>query len=148
MTSHAPDADPSVRVFIDNEFVSLRYHQRTRIVHHEFKQFVHGENFRNVLEKGLEIFTKHSANKWLSDDRGNTAIKPADAEWAIQDWAPRVIAAGWKFWAVVLPENVIGQMNMRRWLKTYSEKGVTAEPFTTPEEAMKWLVGASGDPRP
>jgi hypothetical protein len=131
--------DSDVRVYIDNEFVSLRYHVRQRVVHHEFKQFVRGEHFRGVLEKGLEVFRRYGAYKWLSDDRGNTAITPADSEWAVTDWAPRVIAAGWRFWAVVLPENTIGQMNMRRWLKTYAEKGVTADAFSDPAVAFDWL---------
>jgi hypothetical protein len=131
--------DSNIRVYIDNEFVSLRYYVAERIVRHEFKQFVRGEHFRSVLEKGLEVFRKFSASKWLSDDRGNTAITPADAEWAVTDWGPRVVAAGWKFWAVVLPENVIGQMNMKRWLKLYADKGVTAEVFSDPITAFAWL---------
>lgn len=128
-----------VRVILDNEFARLRYYPQKKIVHHEFKQFVRGEHFRTVLEEGLRVFQTHHAFKWLSDDRGNSAIKPDDAEWAINDWAPRVIAAGWKFWAVVMPENVIGQMNMRRWLATYGEKGVTAEAFDDPTKAFLWL---------
>ncbi|MDP8998817.1 MAG: hypothetical protein M3O46_01760 [Myxococcota bacterium] len=128
-----------VRWVLDTPAAALRYYPVKRIVHHEFKQFVRGELFRSVLEKGLETFVKHRACKWLSDDRGNTAITPADTEWALQDWAPRVIAAGWKYWAVVMPENVIGQMNMKRWIKTYADRGVTAQAFTQPGEAMLWL---------
>jgi hypothetical protein len=133
------DRVEGVRVLIDNATVSLRYHPMKRIVHHEFKQFVRSEPFREVLEKGLEAFQTYGACKWLSDDRRNTAITPADAEWATRNWAPRVMAAGWKYWAVVMPENVIGQMNMKRWIQTYAEQGVTARAFTDPDEAMEWL---------
>jgi hypothetical protein len=127
------------KVIIENATISLYYYPATKIVHHEFRRFTQGENFRSVLEQGLEIFKTHNACKWLSDDRGNTAITPADAEWALTNWAPRVIAAGWKYWAVVLPENTIGQMNMRRWLKTYADRGVTAEVFSNPRQALLWL---------
>jgi hypothetical protein len=132
-----------VITLIDNASVTLRFHVRTKIVHHEFRAFVHGAQFRDVLEAGLDAFKQHHATKWLSDDRGNGALKKEDAEWALTSWAPRVIAAGWKYWAVVMPEKVIGQMNMRRWLATYAEKGVTAEPFSDPVEAMRWLEGHS-----
>lgn len=47
-----------------------------------------------------------------------------------------MIAAGWRFWGVVMPENVLGQMNMKRWIATYAEKGVTVEAFTEPLSAM------------
>jgi hypothetical protein len=134
-----PDDKRGTKLILDNEFASLRYYPAKKIVHHEFKQFVHGEQFRNVLEKGLELFRTHGACKCLSDDRRNSAIQPADAEWATSDWATRCIAAGWKYWAVVMPEKVIGQMNMKRWIATYAEKGVTVQAFTDPDEAMKWL---------
>jgi hypothetical protein len=131
--------DPLEQLLIETDSVSLRYYPSKKIVHHELRRFVHGPEFRNVLEKGLEAFKKHRAHKWLSDDRGNGPLKPADAEWALQDWAPRVMAAGWKFWAVVMPEKVLGQMNMRVWIDTYAEKGVTVQAFTDPDEALTWL---------
>jgi hypothetical protein len=126
-------------VIIDSDAVSLRYHPRSKIVHHEIRRFVHGEDFREILEKGLAVLKQHMASKWLSDDRGNGPLKPADADWALNDWAPRVMAAGWKFWAVVMPEKVLGQMNMKRWIQTYAEQGVTARAFSDPDEAMTWL---------
>jgi hypothetical protein len=133
-----------VHILIDTPAVALRYYSAKRIVHHEFKQFVRGEQFRSVLETGLQWFQKHAACKWLSDDRGNTAITPGDADWALTQWAPRVIAAGWKYWAVVMPENTIGQMNMKRWIQTYADQGVTARAFTDPREAMRWLEVQGG----
>jgi hypothetical protein len=138
--------DPAVRVILDDEHVALRYHVRSKIVHHELRSFVHGEQFRNVLEKGLELFIKHRACRWLSDDRGNGPLKPADAEWALGDWAPRVMAAGWKYWAVVLPEKVLGQMNMKRWIKTYADLGIVARAFVDPDAALVWLSQNSPEP--
>jgi hypothetical protein len=132
-----------VRVLLDNEFVSLRFHVQPRIVHHEFKRFVPSTQFRKVLESGLDVFKRSAAHKWLSDNRGNTAIPPEDSRWAMTVWAPRAIEAGWKFWAVVLPQNVIGQMNMRRRLDTFADKGVTAEVFTSADEGLRWLEAQS-----
>jgi hypothetical protein len=131
--------DPSAIVIIDTEAVSLCYYPRTKIVHHEIRRFVHGQEFRDILEKGLEVFARHLATKWLSDDRGNGPLKPADGEWALNDWGPRVTRAGWKHWAVVMPEKVLGQMNMKRWIDNYAAKGVTVRAFTDPDEAMTWL---------
>jgi hypothetical protein len=136
---HPKDADAIL--LIESDAVSLRYHPRTKIVHHEIRRFVHGEEFRKILERGLEAFKKHMARKWLSDDRGNGPLKPTDADWALNDWAPRVMRAGWKFWAVVMPERVLGQMNMKRWIETYAEQGVTVKAFSDPEESRTWLEG-------
>jgi hypothetical protein len=75
----------------------------------------------------------------LSDDRNNSALAQNDVAWSKTDWFPRVMKAGWKYWALVQPEKVIGQMNMDRIVKDYSEKGLTVKIFSDPDEAMKWL---------
>jgi hypothetical protein len=126
-------------VIIDTPAAVLRYHPGPKIVHHELRRFVHGAEFRAVLEKGLELFIAHRACKWLSDDRGNGPLTPQDAEWAETEWGPRVVAAGWKLWAVVMPTKVTGQMNMRRKMSLYADQGVTVQSFASPEEALAWL---------
>ena len=128
-----------LEVVLDNETSRLCYDPRHKIVQHEFRSFVHGRALRDVLERGLELLKQRGAHKWLSDDRGNGPVTAADSEWALNDWAPRVIAAGWKYWAVVLPEKVLGQMNMRRWIETYSKLGVLAQVFDDPEAGRTWL---------
>ena len=124
---------------IDNEFVTLWYHPDTKIVHHQFHQFLHGDPFRETLNTGTELLKKYGAQKWLSDNRKNTALSKEDTDWGKTDWFPRTVKAGWKFWAIVQPEQVLGQMNMKRLAKTYSEQGVTTEFFSDPDEAMAWL---------
>ena len=124
---------------IDNEFVTLWYHPDTKIVHHQFHQFLHGDPFRETLNKGTELLKKYGAHKWLSDGRKNSALSKEDTDWGKTNWFPRAVEAGWKYWAIVQPEQVLGKMNMKRLAKTYSEQGVTAEFFSDPDDAMAWL---------
>jgi len=124
---------------IDNEYATLLYHPEAKIVHHQFHQPLSGQPFRDVLIKGVETFKEHDAKKWLSDDRGNSALTPEDGDWGTNTWTPQVIEAGWKYWAVVMPKKIIGQMNMQRWIKMYEEMGVTVQVFSDPDEAMSWL---------
>lgn len=128
-----------VEIVIETPKLALYFHARSKIVHHEIRRFVHGQPFRELLERGLTLLSSRGASKWLSDDRGNGPVTPADAEWATIQWAPRVVAAGWKHWAVVLPTKVLGQMNMRRWMETYAKVGVVAQTFDHPREARHWL---------
>lgn len=44
-----------------------------------------------------------------------------------------------KYWAVVLPEKVVGQMNMKRVSDDYSKAGITAKRSSDPDEALKWV---------
>jgi hypothetical protein len=124
---------------IDTDYVTLWYDAEKKIVHHKFHKYIYGQEFRKVLEKGLEVFKEKGAHKWLSDDRNNSALPTEDTNWAQADWAPRVIAAGWKYWAIVLPQKVIGQINMQHFIDNYSEKGVTVQIFSDPNKARTWL---------
>jgi hypothetical protein len=128
-----------VRTIIDNEAATLRFHPQTKIVHHQIHHFVYGAQFRDLLEKGLEVFVAEGAQKWMSDDRKNGPLNATDGNWAETVWGPRVIAAGWKYWAIVLPEKILGEMNMRVWIDLYLKKGVTVKVFSDPDEALRWL---------
>ena len=131
---------PELEILLDTPATRLVYHTKPKIVHHELRRFVHGAELRNVLEQGALLVEKRGARRWLSDDRGNGPVKPADEEWAKTVWFPRVAAAGWRHWAVVMPEGVVGQMNMRRWIDTYASLGINAYPFGDPDEALVWLI--------
>ncbi len=124
---------------IDNEYASLVYYPELKIVHHVWHKPISGERFREVLNKGAELFAQNHASKWLSDDRANSALPEEDGEWGMNDWFPRVMQAGWKFWALVVPEDIMGRMNMKQFVDHYFEQGLRIMVFTDPAEAMKWL---------
>jgi hypothetical protein len=126
-------------VVLDNEYMTVWYHPGKKIIHHQFHKFTYGKLFQDGLSAGAAILEKNSAKKWLSDDRKNTAIGKEDMQWTATVWRPRVIKAGWKYWALVLPEKVVGQMVMKRIIKEYADTGVTVNLFSDPGEAMKWL---------
>jgi len=125
---------------LDNEYATLWYHPETKIVHHQFHKPISGQAFRDILNRGVEVFQEYGANKWLSDDRENSALPPEDGDWGTNDWTPRVVAAGWKYWAIVMPRKLIGQMNMQHFIKANSEQGVTVQIFSEPDEALQWLA--------
>jgi hypothetical protein len=131
---------PDLEILIDTPAVRLVYHFKHKVVHHELRRFVYGQPLRDVLEQGATLVEKRGAKRWLSDDRGNGPLKPADAEWCQTVWFPRVTAAGWRHWAVVMPDGVVGQMNMRRWIEVYAALGINAHPFDEPDQAMSWLT--------
>jgi hypothetical protein len=82
---------------------------------------------------------QYGANKWLSDNRETDAHNPADTDWINTDWLPRAIHAGWKYWALVVPETVVAQMNMKEFVDAFYEQGVWVRVFTDPHEGMHWL---------
>lgn len=128
-----------MKIIVDTPQVTLRVYPEKKIIHHEIHQFIFGETFQNLMMQGADAFEKHRCTKWLSDDRGNSAIRPEDVEWAQATWEPRIMRAGWKHWALVLPKKVVGQMSMRKIVERYGQQGVKVEIFSDPQQAMAWL---------
>ncbi len=129
----------SKKTILDTDYVTLWYYPETRIVHHKFHKYIYGEELRQVLEKGLAIFQQYGAEKWLSDDRENSALTTEDAAWAQEDWFPRVFESGWKYWALVMPDKVVGKVNMQRYIDNFAQQGLTIDVFDDPDEALQWL---------
>ncbi|HMQ56618.1 MAG TPA: hypothetical protein PKE64_31030 [Anaerolineae bacterium] len=128
-----------MNTILDNDTFTLRVYPDKKIVHHQIHKFVYGQAFQEVLTKGAELFEKHRCTKWLSDDRGNSALRQEDLQWGQTVWEPRVMKAGWKHWALVLPEKVVGQMNMKKLVERYSQLGLNVKAFSDPDQAMTWL---------
>ncbi|MBO8131378.1 MAG: hypothetical protein H0Z29_07665 [Candidatus Marinimicrobia bacterium] len=127
------------QVVFDNEYATVWVYPEKGIIHHKFKKFIWGEGFRQTMMNAADAFEKYGCTKWLSDDRENSALRPEDIEWGQKVWEPRVLKAGWKHWAVILPEKVVGQMNMKKIIDRYKSIGVNVKVFSDSEEAMEWL---------
>jgi hypothetical protein len=134
----AVSSEPRLAI-VDNEFITLWYWPAYRLVHHEMHRYTSGAPFRDALEAGLATMIERGGNKWLSDDRANNALPPADDEWARNEWFPRTKAAGWEYWAIVMPEKILGTMHLRRFAEDYAKHGITAHMFSDPDDALNWI---------
>lgn len=124
---------------LNNDYATVYVYSDKKIVHHEIHKFIFGDKFQEMMLAGIDAFEKHRCTKWLSDDRKNSALRKVDTDWGAEVWEPRILKAGWKHWALVLPEKVIGQMNMKGLIERYSGLGVNVKAFTDPQEGMDWL---------
>ena len=125
---------------LDNECATVWCYPKKRIIHHVFHKYCFGDTFRDILTKSTEVFEYYHCTKWLSDDRLYGAVHPDDKAWGDEVWKPRVINAGWKYWAMVLPEKVTGQLNMQRLVEEYQRLGVITSFHSDPDKAMSWLL--------
>jgi hypothetical protein len=124
---------------INDDNMSLGYDPVSKYVHHKIKKSLPKGAFEKLLSSGADHLEKYGMKKWLSDDSNVVAITKEDAEWGDKVWAPRVIKAGFKYWAVVMPTSAMGSLQINRFVKEYREKGVTVEVFNTVDAAKAWL---------
>ena len=100
---------PAIKV-MESPNISMWYYPESKILHHQIHKFFYGQEWRDALNKGAEVLQKYGGQKWLSDEKVRSALTPEDREWSDKDWAPRMVKIGWKYWAIVQPANVLGQL--------------------------------------
>lgn len=127
-------------MIVDNEYATLVCLPDEKIIYHTFHKPIGGEILRNVLNKGTEAMAKYGATKWLSDDRLNAVLSPEDTEFGKTDWFPRTLQAGWKYWALVVPSDILGQMSLKEIIDDYWERGLRIMVFSKLDEAREWLT--------
>jgi hypothetical protein len=127
---------------MDNEYITIWYHTEEKIVHHKFHtKTIYGKTFRDALNTGAELLKNNKACKWLSDDRNNVIFAQEDLLWGIEEWQPKVLKYGWKYWAIVKPLDEIGRMNTEQISYDYKIMGITIEYFDEVNKAFEWLCG-------
>lgn len=127
------------QLLLENDHIALWYYPELKIVHHEMVATPSSAEFRELLSTGADALERFRAIKWMSDDRGNTLLRPDDEVWADSEWLPRVLGAGFKYWAIVLPAGAIGKLNMRRLANQHASRGIVSRIETLPRPAFDWL---------
>ena len=125
---------------VENEFYTAWCLPRFGLIHHQWHQYCYGDKLQNYLTMGAQAFEEYKCNKWLSDDRKfGGALHPDDWSWGEVHFTPRLIKAGWKYYAMVLPAGVIAGMSANALISFFAEKGVDTQLFTQLDEAQNWL---------
>lgn len=124
---------------IENEYATLYYIPENKLVRHKFHKPISGQPFRDLLNRGVELLAENDAHKWLSDDRENAAFPDDDNQWIVSEWIPKAIGAGWKYWALVVPDDVMARLNMGKYVSSLFELGLRMMVFSDPEEALNWI---------
>ena len=111
--------------------------------------FLNGEEFKEVLNKGLELMIEmkkeHGKSTWLVNLIEGDAQTNEDLEWVGTDWNMRVLTAGIRHVAFVLPDDgyTMAQMNAETYAETAQAEidGVqmTTRMFKDEASAKMWL---------
>lgn len=125
-------------ILVDNEFITLRYIPDAKVIHHTIHKPISNPDLTKAMETGLKAMQQHGASKWLSDDRLNGPIDLTDMETPIA-WGKRMVAAGWRFWANVVPEELVAASTLIPFMEQYHEIGLRMMVFTNVDDAFEWL---------
>lgn len=123
----------------DNKYITVSYLEDEGIIQHTIHQPVTGQVFRDALMAGSAAMERYGVCKWLSDDRLNGSISREDTAWANENGYAPTIEVGWKYWANVIPEEILAADTLTLVIEQLYHRGLKMVFFTRVEEALKWL---------
>lgn len=126
-------------IVADNEYVTLRHMQEQNYLYHTVHKPVDEKIFKAALDQGVALMGQRHIQKWLSDDRLNGALSEAFSAWAISDWIPRSIQAGWKYWANVVPLEAKAAGSLNPFIEVLHGMGLHMMVFSNLQEAETWI---------
>ena len=126
-------------ILYESKNSKVEWLEHEKIAVKTFYDFAYGEELMTAFNAGLDAMIKYHGEKWLSDNRGMKPYRTQDVKWINEVWGPRALQAGWKYWAAVEPENILGKWTMKPLMEFYQQQGVTLQVFHQVEDGLKWL---------
>lgn len=126
-------------LYYTKPYLTIEWDEKSQSVIMEWKGFVCGADFRDAVNKGLELLVEKRGAKWMADLTHMGVIAQEDQKWADEDWFPRAAGAGLRFMAMVRPERVLAQMSVRRATSKVGEFEIETDYFSSPDLAKQWL---------
>lgn len=123
-------------------YITVGYYPDHQLIYHTVHQPMGLDQmdiYKEALTLGGDALVKYGLSKWLSDDRKNGPVPIELLEWGNQEWNPRLLANGWKYWANVVPESLHAAGSLIPIIDAFYERGLRMMVFTQVEDALAWL---------
>lgn len=131
---------------ISNRYFDLFFYEREKIIHHVYKPPMSSAQLKDQLTTGTQLLRESGATKWISDNR--QVVNTFDAEttdWVNNVWLPETVEAGWKYWALIVPEAVAASTDHIKFVESFYNSGVWVTVWTNFEEAYEWITAEDKD---
>jgi hypothetical protein len=105
----------------------------------EWKSYVEGDDFRKAADMGLTLLQTKRSSRWIADTRLIGPIRHVDQVWTNQDWLPRMVAAGLRWMAILLPQSSIARLSVKQILGKINGIEFVMANVEDLEAARAWL---------
>lgn len=126
-------------IIVDNEYITIIDLPDKKMLYHTVHKPLGGQPFRDALLTGYQALQDLGYSKWLSDDRLNGPMSDDDRAWGEENINRRSIEAGWKYWALVVPKELVAAGSMTPTIEAMHELGLRMMVFSEVDEAFAWL---------
>ena len=130
---------------LEEKYGTLEYDPSVPCITATFNGFMNSTQFRDFLNKGLNYLIEKKKNHdkilWLADTSKHVVQPDKDTRWVADEWNPKAIQAGIHHVAFVLPENVFGNISVKKYAESSEKKGdkMIVQMFGSLESAKNWF---------
>lgn len=105
-----------------------------------FKGFLTTQEFIDIAEQGHTLRSMNNSNKQLNDIEDMAVLTQDIQKYLKEIWFPKAVATGLKYFAFVVPKNVLGKMSMKGANAEADKTGIDIQYFDNLAAAKKWLM--------
>ena len=128
-------------ILFEKPYVTLELDEPLKCLTQRWKGFAKSEQFREGINKSLEIFQRKPINKIISDTQNASLVRKEDTDWVATTIIPKLVQCGLRYMAFIVPTNVFTQISVDNF-KNEAKGGVRIQYFDDYEKAKEWISKA------
>lgn len=121
-----------------NANVEIKKLQDASVLIQHWSGYASSDNFRLAIKKSIELVADRKIYGIISDARSQAVVKPEDAQYAAEAM-PKLMEAGLKAMAFVVPESVFTQMSLDKFKINTEEQSGNTRYFDNIQSAEDWI---------
>ena len=123
----------------DNTVVTVTVNKDIDAVIFNWKTAPTSSEFRDALNKGLEVVQETNCKNWIGDCTNLGAIDENDQNWSNTEWFPKALGAGIKKMGVIVADDVFNQMSVDQIMSKVEAADFVSKYFPTVDQAKTWI---------
>ena len=120
-------------------FYYAEYNREGNYVYSNWRGFIDVEQVKSGCNLGIEAIRAYSCPYLLNDNSHLYGPFQDANDWIIEDWAPRAVDAGLKFFAHIISPNLFVEASARDLESKFKTASIKMKVFENKAAAIDWL---------
>ncbi len=130
----------------DSDFATIEWNTTAQAVQMAYKDVSSpylmdtatlGSELRHILNSTLDMAKEHGSASIIGDMSNLLLLTSEDEQWSLNEWFPRLQAAGVRNLAIVPPQTLIGKLSLDVLMRQV--QGMNIQRVSSVAEAQYWL---------
>ncbi|MFO0575818.1 MAG: hypothetical protein U1A78_17615 [Polyangia bacterium] len=122
-----------------DHWLTLRWDESLQAAWAQGSAYAEGAELRPGYDAILALCRSKQNRRYIGDARDLAPISPSDQRWINEEFMPKLIAAGVRFMAVVIPRASVARLSVRQVLSRVHDVSFVTAYFDDLEAARDWL---------